>query len=373
MTLVALQACQERDKNPPLAPPTSSSGGGGAGGFTANPGGGPCVEAGVCGNEIHQLALDVPNLYFVFDRSGSMGDLVPPDYDSRYDVVREAAIDLITSLGPLVNPGAAVFPHGNIDNNPCTAGDQVFAVTAGDPIQDDGSEGPVTTEFRFTTKLIPKGGTPIAATFAELQPTLAALSGRTIVMLLTDGGPNCNASAVCTIDQCISNIEDICTGTENCCTPDHPQGGPEMCIDRAPTLAAIEAIAALGIDVYVIGIAGSEHYESVLDEMAQAGGTAQQSDTLYYKVDDLTGLGEVFAAIAAEAISCKIELADPPDDKGFTNVYLDCDLVPYDAVNGWTWIEDDTVWLHGDACDLLKSGKVTQVQIATGCPTELPK
>ncbi len=331
------------------------------------------MEAGVCGNEIHELALDVPNLYFVFDRSGSMGELVPPDFDSRYEVVREAAIGLITSLGPLINPGAAVFPHGNITAYPCSAGAEVFPVTPGDPIEDDGSEGPVTKDFRFLTKLTPQGGTPVAATLEEIQPTLASLSGRTIVMLLTDGGPNCNPSAVCTIDQCISNIEDICTSSENCCTPGHLQGGPEMCIDRVPTVAAIEAIAALGIDVYVIGITGSGHYESVLDEMAQAGGTAQQSDTLYYKVDDLSGLGEVFAAIAAEAISCEIELADPPEEQGLTNVYLDCDLVPYDAVHGWTWLEDTTVWLHGDACDLLKSGKVTQVQIATGCPTELPK
>ncbi|RLB53192.1 MAG: hypothetical protein DRI90_21455, partial [Deltaproteobacteria bacterium] len=97
VTLVAVQACQGRDRNPPLSPVTSSGGGGGTGGFNGNPGGGPCVEAGVCGNEIHELALDVPNLYFVFDRSGSMGELVPPDFDSRYEVVREAAIGLITS------------------------------------------------------------------------------------------------------------------------------------------------------------------------------------------------------------------------------------------------------------------------------------
>ncbi len=373
--LVVVQACGERDKSPPLSPLVTSTGSGGGGGFNANPGGGPCVEAGVCGNEIHQLALDVPNLYFVFDRSGSMAELEPPDYETRYEIVREAAIALITSLGPLINPGAAVFPHGNIDADPCTSGDQVFPVTPGDPIEDDGSEGPVALDFRFTTKLTPKGGTPIAATLDEIRPTLAELNGRTIVLLLTDGGPNCNEDAVCTIDECISNIEGLCPGPENCCTPGHAQGGPFNCLDRGPTVTAIEAIAALGIDVYVIGITGSELYEAVLDDMAVAGGTAQSSDTLYHKVDDLTALTEVFAEIAADAISCEIELADPPDEeeKALTNVHMDCDLVPYDAVHGWTWLEEDTVWLHGDACDKLKSGQVSQVQIATGCPTELPK
>ena len=78
--------------------------------------------------------------------------------------------------------------------------------------------------------------------------------------------------------------------------------------------------------------------------------------------------------IAAAAISCELPLADPPDDIGFTNVYFDCEVVAYDPAQGWAWNDDsDTVVLNGASCAKLKSGQVSQVTIATGCPTEVPK
>ncbi len=109
-----------------------------------------------------------------------------------------------------------------------------------------------------------------------------------------------------------------------------------MCIDRAATIAAIEAIATLGIDVYVIGIPGSAVYADVLNDMAEAGGVPQTGDTKYVKVDDLLTLETVFAQIAADAISCEFLLADPPEQQGMTNVYLDKQVVAYDDQNGWT-------------------------------------
>ena len=93
----------------------------------------------------------------------------------------------------------------------------------------------------------------------------------------------------------------------------------------------------------------------------------------YLRVDDLHALGQVFAQIAADAIRCEITLSDPPADKGYTNVYFDCENVPYDEADGWTWVGDDVVELHGAACAALKSGQVAQVKVASGCPTEIPK
>jgi hypothetical protein len=81
----------------------------------------------------------------------------------------------------------------------------------------------------------------------------------------------------------------------------------------------------------------------------------------------------VFAYIASQAIRCDISLATPPTDKGFTNVYFDCDVLKFDPADGWTWSGEDAVTLHGDACAKLKSGTVSQVKVVTGCPTETPK
>ena len=191
-------------------------------------------------------------------------------------------------------------------------------------------------------------------------------------MLLTDGGPNCNDAANCGASQCMPNIEGTCLPTENCCAADHPEYGPLLCLDSDPTLAAVQALHDAGIEVYVIGIPGSELYGALLDEMAEAGGTAQMNaPTKYHQVDDLDQLGDVLGAIAADAITCEFLLNDPPEDKGFTNVYLDCELLPFDPIHGWGWIEDHTVWLHGDACEMLKNGEVAEVQVVTGCPTEI--
>lgn len=58
-----------------------------------------------------------------------------------------------------------------------------------------------------------------------------------------------------------------------------------------------------------------------------------------------------------------------------TNVYLDGEVIPYDEQNGWSWAgtDTDTVRLNGEACERLKSGGATSVQIVTGCPTETPR
>ena len=372
-TLAAVQACQgEREVSQFGGLSFTGSGGAGGDGFTGVTGGTPCAGTGVCGSEVHDIRFDVPNIYFVLDRSGSMAT-VEPSGDTRYSVVRNAAVDMVKALGPLINVGAAVFPHGDVVSNPCRTGDEIFPVTPGDPLQEGGGDGPITVAFRSATNQTPDGGTPISATLVKLFPTLTTLEGRTIVMLLTDGGPNCNDSITCTIAECQPNVEGTCPPTENCCDVNHPTGGPHLCIDRLATVDAVAAIADAGVEVYVIGITGSQYYSGVLDEMAQAAGTAQSGTPKYLEVDDLATLGDVFAQIAADSISCELPVADPPEEQGMTNVYLDCDLLPLDPDNGWSWLGTDTVVLNGEACVKLKSGGVTQVNVVTGCPTEIPR
>jgi hypothetical protein len=369
---IAAQACQgDRDVSRFGGQYFPEKGGEGGEGFQGVGGGTPCVGTSLCGTEVHEVRFDVPNIYFVLDRSGSMATLEASG-DTRYSIVREAAVDMLRRLGSLINVGAAVFPHGDLAANPCHAGDEIFPVMAGDPIEEGGGDGPVTIAFRASTNQTPEGGTPISATLVKLYPKLTALEGHTIVMLLTDGGPNCNDAITCTISECQPNIEGQCPPTENCCAVDHPSGGPHLCIDRAATVDAVADIAAAGIEIYVIGITGSQYYGAILDEMAVAAGTAQSGVPLYFEVEDLTTLSDVFAQIAAEGISCELPVADPPEEQGFTNVYLDCDLLPQDPLDGWTWL-GDTVVLHGEACAKLKSGAVTQVQVITGCPTEVPR
>ncbi|WP_437687524.1 vWA domain-containing protein [Sorangium sp. So ce176] len=341
-------------------------------GFNPGPGGSsgpPPVDAGgLCGNQIHQVEIaEAPNLYFVLDASGSMLSAASSGA-TRYDGVHEAAVDLVRNLGPLINVGAAVFPLDATADAPCRPGGEVFPVTPGDPFSDGQERRPTTSRFRSATRVVPLGGTPTAATLTALAPKLVELPGKTIVVLATDGGPNCNSSATCSAEECIANIEQQCP-EENCCAPSGPSG-PGGCLDRDDTVAAIARLAASGIDVYVVGIPGSEFYGDVLDQMALAGGTAQFVSPFYFKVDNLDTLGNVLSRIASIVVSCEFALADPPPEDGQTNVYLDEQLVPYDPENGWRWKSPAVVELLGEACQKLKSGRVGQVQIVSGCPTE---
>lgn len=369
-----LAACSSRELSK-TAPPSFNFGSGGAGGdgfdFGSSDGGPPGADAaGLCGNDILPALIDAPNIYFVLDTSGSMA--TPVKSSTRYNLVRNAAVDLVRNLGPLINVGAALFPHKATQVKPCNPGAQVFKVSQGDAYT--GVDGPTTLGFRAATLVTPLGGTPTAASIAALKPTLVALPGKTIVLLATDGGPNCNMEATCTAAECIGNIEGLegCDPNANCCAPDAP-AGPGNCIDHKAVTTAIAELAAAGIPVYVVGIPGSDVYGDVLDAMAEAGGTAQAGSPKYYRVSDLANLSDVLGSIASVVISCEISLGATPPDKGLTNVYLDSQVLPLDPVNGWFWVSDTLVELRGEACDRLKSGKVKQVQVVSGCPTETAK
>jgi len=341
--------------------------------FEAGVGGGgppPPDASGYCGNEVHQLIIDAPNLYFVLDASGSMAEEIPSG-GNRYDAVRIAVVDLVRNLGPLANVGAAVLPKKG-GGAECVAGSEVFPVTPGDPIT--GKDGPTTTGIRLATITNPTGGTPVSATIEGLIPSLLQLSGETYVVIATDGGPNCNEGAGCTASGCMLNIEHhpACDPSVNCCAPGQV-GGPTHCVDQAATVVAIDKLASAGIHVITVGIPGSETYADVLDAMAVAGGLPRPDSPKYYRVDQLEEVGPVLAEIAKVAVTCEFTLIDPPKEEGFTNVYMDGQVLTYNVPDGWIWKPPSTVRLLGSACDRVQSGQVANVQIVSGCPTEVPK
>ena len=348
----------------PLGGGGSSSGdpgtGGGLLGFDGGGMGPPAADAGgLCGNQIQKLITNPPNVYFVLDTSGSMA--TPVSGGSRYQVVQSAATKVVSNLHLLIKAGAATFPGAS---DQCAAGHEVFPLTLDDP-----------TGFNNATKGIsPFGGTPTASTLQSLVPKLSQLADKTVVVLATDGGPNCNAEAACDAGGCMENIEGCspgdtcCADNQNCCAANGP-AGPLNCVDQQASVDAVKALAAAGVRVYVIGIPGSQAYGQVLSAMALAGGAPLASYPFYYKVDNLDTIISVLGAAAGAALSCDFTLTDPPMDPSDTNVYLDQTVVLADPVDGWTWSASGVVTLHGASCAKLQSGAVSQVQIVSGCPT----
>jgi hypothetical protein len=330
--------------------------------------------AGFCGNEVKQVTFDRPNLYFVLDASGSMSTEAAGG-GNRYDAVRVAVVDLVRSLGPRVNVGAAVLPKKGSQDE-CAAGDEVFALQQGDYVK--GCNGGTTDALRLATITKPEGGTPIAATLEALIPRLLnpllGTPDQTYVVIATDGGPNCNEAAMCDVSECMLNIEShpLCDPLTNCCAPGGV-GGPSFCVDQTATVAAIEKLVAGGVHVVTMGIPGSETYADVLETMAVAGGLPRNDSPKYYRVDQLEELGPVLATIAKVTESCDFILKSVPEDPNLINVYFDGELLPAAPINGWVFVPPATVRLLGTSCEKVKSAQVANVQIVSGCPTEVPK
>jgi hypothetical protein len=424
------------DDLPPAEGGTVTTGGTGGGGCVDDAATPPLPDAqGLCGNTFLRATTDPPNVYFVIDRSGSMQETV--DGRMKYDALALASVALVRRLGSQVNVGAAVFPGPLVNaDDGCVAGEEVFATRPGDAIALGACDldGPVTRGFSRSISIpsgsTPLGGTPTAATLVRLLPTLAALPGRTAVILATDGGPNCNRAAICDESKCMPNIEHApsCTNGVNCCLPS--LYGPTSCLDDVATLAALSDLSRRGIRTYVVGIPGSAAYAELLGDMARVGGTARPagSGATYYDVDHLNELDGILSDIGSTVVlSCHLHLDMAPKAMSLVNVYLDRQLVEYGGPDGWVWtnpgdagvddggraglsdapsdIENDDgtsddalgpddappladgadipdaavgaarqdLDLLGGACDRLMSGKVRQVQVVFGCPTVTPK
>lgn len=378
-------ACGDSDRPPRLG--THGSGGqgsaAGAGGALLDAGprdGPPAGDApGVCGNLVVPVPIERPNLYIVLDRSGSM--LEELDGKTRHYAARIAISTMLAEIGHRVSYGAAVFPALDLFTG-CEPGEEVFATRPGDGPEwrDAGTYGPVHQLLMATlAEIQPNGGTPTAATLAALEPNLRALSGRTFVLLVTDGAPNCNGAASCGASECMLNLMGYQDGAlscppagPNCCDPSVLFDGPYNCVDRLATVSAVSSLAAAGIPTYVVGMPGTELYAAVLDQAAVAGGTARPAPPYYYPVSSSAELTETFRSIGtAVAVSCSVTLGEEPPDHGLVNVYFDTRRVLFDANDGWVWTSDRTLELRGEACEELKSGDVGQVQVVAGCPTEV--
>lgn len=321
---------------------------------------------GYCSCTEVALLVDAPNLYFVLDRSGSMGD------DGKWTTVRTVVANVITRLGPRAQFGAMMFPGRDDD---CTVGVEAMSLRPGDVPA--GTPGPVSKAFLQGTAIGAAGGTPTAATLRALLPKLSALGKRTFAILATDGGPNCNGAASCAAAACLPNIESYggCApgGPPNCCDPMYY--GPLQCLDEQPTVDAVTALATAGVQTYVIGVPGSGPYAGVLDALATAGGTARSASPKYYRVDstDTAALSTALSQIAAKiSATCTYPLAKTPDDPSLVNVFVDDGPIANDPVDGWT-LWGDVVTLMGKTCARVLSGDALSVRVVEGCPTVTPQ
>jgi hypothetical protein len=318
------------------------------------PDGGPIV----CMPRSIVATQNVPNMYFVLDHSGSMVD------HDKWTTMREVVSQLMTQLGSNAQFGATMFPQPGTDS--CDPAVEVL------PLQPGDSTGKLANALLQATEAAPTGGTPTAQTLADLLPELSGFPGSTFAILATDGGANCDPNISCSLDQCTLNIDATdmqCqpSTAPNCCQPSI--GGGTGCLDTQATVAAVTALKAAGVPTYVIGIEGSAPYEAMLNQLAEAGGTARETAPFYYRVDstDASALEAALAQVAAKiTATCQVTLATAPTDLTTLSVHEGGQAVPEDPTNGWT-VSGTTLTLHGTSCQQLLAGTALGLTVTDGC------
>ncbi len=274
----------------------------------------------------------LPRALIVVDTSGSMDDPIDPNRPeclgcgsqpgetpcssscpTRLTELQIATPTFVHSVSASARLGLVTFPNASF-TEACrvpSQGDIAVAIPASDdPVVLADAATSVETVVSGVDAM---GGTPVAGTLQMIAqyPPMLDSSARRYVVLLTDGLPNCDASL---------------NGNACTCITGEPTCDPRNCLDRASTVAAIQALAAKGIRTLVIGF-GTDWSEptaaDVLSEMAIAGGHARSCPSghdaecgldnscdpvtricsrPYYRASDAVQLNTVYGQVRQELI-----------------------------------------------------------------------
>jgi hypothetical protein len=353
-----------------------------------------------CG--LDQLSAETTpvNVLLVLDKSGSME--TAPEAGSTvtlWSAVNTALEEALGDASPAVSFGLQLFPSRDVIRD-CDA-ENCCGISGTDvDIEVGPGDEPRAAIVDLLSRTQPGGGTPTADALSRAYQYYttgpgAELDGAKFVLLATDGGPNCNAGNSCEADACTTNIDGNCSVDPlNCCATT-----PSGCLDDDNVLAQIEQLYDVGVDTFVVGLAGTEEYSNQLDSFAEAGGRARVgTPDKYYRVaatGSAAGLTEVLNDITRQLVQeCDVALAPGDLDLNELNVAVDCAVVPFavpeEAGEGgaggeasddpyagpsYWWIDGlevgsiPTVHLGGEICGIVKTQGVERIDILRGCPT----
>jgi hypothetical protein len=259
----------------------------------------------------------------------------PVDGTPKWEIAVTAVNKLTTDYVDQIRVGLTLFP--DIVTPQCQQADIPIPVAPGN---EPAIQALLTAALATNDPYYPDGPcvTPIdtAMQQATTEPAFADTDRKSYALLLTDGKQaNCNAA-----------------------------GGD------AGTTAIITTLAAQGVPTFVVGFGGQVD-PAQLNIFADAGGMPTgDPQTHYYQAEDQISLDAALAAIADATISCVLQLETVPEDPNQLYVFFDKDPagVPQDPDNGWTYdAGNNQITFHGTACQSLKDGTVTDVDVVYGC------
>jgi Mg-chelatase subunit ChlD len=320
---------------------SSSVGGNGGEGSGTTP-----SEKDNCGSQTQNTTHQLVDIVLVLDRSGSM--LFNISEDCWCDQAVKTAQDKLNNVYPVCkdlttcttrwsNVSAGI--ESTVSSTPFLQWALKFFASAaerGCGVSKDMEvaipKGTATAIRDMITNTPPDGYTPTTAGINAAAAYLKGLNDGNpkVILLATDGEPNCGSS------------------------------GSMTAKDIPGTTTAIQTAFQDGIKTYVIGIGPST---GNLDDFAKAGGTGK-----HFPATSPQALKDALNDIGTAAISCTFDLTDIPKDMTNTAIYVNKELVEKDDPNGWSFGDDmKSITLKGATCEKIKNERTTAVQVLFGC------
>jgi hypothetical protein len=308
-------------------------------GHRCNPDSGRCELGQGCGQSQFEISALPPNMLILLDRSGSMdGDA---DGDTRWNVAKQAINAVTSDYDDKARFGLATYSACLAGG--CSAGTvvvpieesnadavQAFLDNTLDERSDDGQETDDDGHIRYLCD----SGDPETSTGASLaalvgEASLLDPTRTNAVVLLTDGEEN---------EECADDCDGPC--------------GAEALLEQSPS-----------VKTYVIGLGVNA---DAIDAIAEAGDTEHAIEAT-----NQAELSDAFDQVAAAVASCDYELDEMPPDPDELYVFFDDDPagIPSDDTDGFSFDAASLrLRFYGSACEAVKSGQVTDIDVVYGCP-----
>jgi len=354
--LALLVACKGGTLSTPGGPiaPSGRAGarGGGSGGAAGTVGIVTGAGGGAnCGTKTLAAKAARLDVLLLLDASASMDENltnVPCDGGcgdgSKWAEATAAINTVVGQTQATVDWGVKIFPDPAI-SNVCTVANTVNVPVA------PRSAGAVAAVIAGRTSA--NGGVLSAGNTATRAAETMALSylstladgNRKMILLVTDGAPNCGP------------------------------GDEPSTEDSAGAVAAIRDAWIQGVSTFVVGMVASYTDDPVLNDMAIAGGERRQSVPSYYPVAESAALVDVLTTMVQDRAPCVFALPVPPDDS-YSNrsdiaITLDGTLLARDParVNGWDYTDNaqSHVQLFGPACEAATPASAHDVSVQFLC------
>jgi hypothetical protein len=279
-----------------------------------------------------------PTVILLIDQSASMNERFGGS--TRWDVLRQSIIDpddgLLGWLDEGANVGLTLYTSldGYGRGRQCPLLEQV-------EVQIDNAEA--IRRFYASAEPMPGGDTPTGDAIDAVVASMQALNAgpARYVLVLTDGVP------------------------DTCAEP-NPQNGLDETVD------AVERAYAGGVIVRTVGVSPAVERRG-LQRLANASagrpldlvyGTDPDAVQPLYADTESRALAAQLRGVIGDVRNCTVELGTLVGDaRAFDGrVVLDGVPLEHDSANGWSFVDDDTIRVHGDACNrVLGDGQTLEV------------